>query len=318
MNYMELKRKMVGPHVTIVTPWKGRDQELDEAGLRSNVRWLIDQGIVEGTGVLITGGTNGQGFAMSPDERKSAAEIVLDEVKVKVPVLVGISDTSPRIAIELARFAQDHGAAGVMSTAPFYFPPNQREIMDYYRMLADAIGIGILAYDISEVTKKSIDTDSFEELCKIDNVVAIKVGAPMENYARNIVRWGDRLNFLTNALFCVGMGYFVGARGHVTGFGNFVPKLEIALYRAALAKNWEEVRAIEKRRFSLCECAFAFMDRHGAYAGVEMLNEATEMIGQLGGIGRPPLSPLDERDRRELRVALEVCGARPLTVKVHA
>jgi len=308
MNFTELKSRLIGPHVTVITPWKGPQQELDEPALRGNVRWLIGQGIVEGAGVLITGGTNGQGFAMSPEERRRVAEIILDEARGKVPVLVGNSDTSPRLAIELARFAQDHGAVGVMSTAPFYFPPTQGDILAYYRMLADAIGIGILAYDISEVTKKSIDTDSFEELCKIENVVAIKVGAPMENYTRNIARWGARLSFLTNALFCVGMGYFVGARGHVTGFGNFVPKLETALYSAAMDKNWGEVRAIEEKRFALCECAFAFMDRHGPYAGVEMLNEATEMVGQSGGTGRPPLKPLTQRDRQELRVAIAKCG----------
>lgn len=309
MNYTALKQRLIGPHVTLVTPWKGADQALDEAGLRSNARWVIEQGVVEGVGVLITGGSNGQAWAMTLDERKRAAEIVLDEARGKVPVLIGVNDTSPRASIELARFAERHGAAGVMATPPFYVPPTQREMLDFYRSLADAIDIGIQVYDISEIAKNTLEHDSYEELCQIEKVVSIKMGAPnVESMARHIARWGDRLAFTTNATFCIGVGYFLGATGFISGFGNFVPKMDIQLHQAATAGRWDEVRAIEKKRWALAECYHAFEERHGINAGMEMLYEATAMVGRVGGVGRPPLTPLTERDRTELKAALKLCG----------
>ena len=95
--------------------------------------------------------------------------------------------------------------------------------------------------------------------------------------------------------------------GHVD-FGNFVPKLDIQLYQAATAGRWDEVRAIEKKRWALAECYHAFEERHGINAGMEMLYEATAMVGRVGGIGRPPLTPLTDRDRTELKAALKLCG----------
>ena len=64
----------------MLTPY-GDDGAVHEGRTRRLVRHLLDQGV---SGLYLCGST-GEGFLLTPDERKLVAEIVIDEVRGGCP-----------------------------------------------------------------------------------------------------------------------------------------------------------------------------------------------------------------------------------------
>jgi dihydrodipicolinate synthase/N-acetylneuraminate lyase len=87
---------------------------LDEARLQAHVEWLLEAG-VHG---LLAVGTCGEFSALEIDDRERFAKRIV-QTAGNIPVYVGVMHTSTHTAIRLARHAQDIGASGVVSVAPY-------------------------------------------------------------------------------------------------------------------------------------------------------------------------------------------------------
>src|SRR5262245_4957708 len=101
----------------IITPLKDRDT-LDVAGLEKLVAHMLGGG-VHGIFAL---GTTGEAPSLSYRLRREMVERTCRLVSGKVPVLVGITDTSFVESVHLAQFAAEQGAKAVVLSAPYYFP----------------------------------------------------------------------------------------------------------------------------------------------------------------------------------------------------
>src|SRR6187401_480832 len=104
----------------IITPLKDRDT-LDVAGLENLVAHMLAGG-VHGIFAL---GTTGEAPSLSYRLRREMVERTCQLVAGKVPVLVGITDTSFVESVELARHSAAQGAKAVVLSAPYYFPVGQ-------------------------------------------------------------------------------------------------------------------------------------------------------------------------------------------------
>ena len=68
-----------------------KDDKIDEAALRSHVRYLIDEGHVHG---VIPNGSTGEFILMSEEEQRLVTKTVVDEVNGKIPVIIGTAAAS--------------------------------------------------------------------------------------------------------------------------------------------------------------------------------------------------------------------------------
>ena len=93
---------------------------LDENALRSVLRLYHDQGV---HGVLING-TTGEWFSQTEAERP--AEVAVEELGGKIPVVVGCTTFTPSQTIALGLHAREIGADGMLSTPPPYVAPTPR------------------------------------------------------------------------------------------------------------------------------------------------------------------------------------------------
>ena len=84
----------------MITPLRGRD-ELDVAGLERLIEHIVDGGV---NGLFILG-TTGEGPSLSYGVRRELIQRVCKQVKHRVPVLVGITDTSFVESVNVARSA---------------------------------------------------------------------------------------------------------------------------------------------------------------------------------------------------------------------
>jgi len=64
-------------------------------------------------------------------------------LKGRLPLLVGISDTSLTDSVRLSYSAAEYGADAVVSAAPYYFAAAQPELIDFYEALIPKIALPI-------------------------------------------------------------------------------------------------------------------------------------------------------------------------------
>src|SRR5947208_7744694 len=110
----------------LVTPLATPDT-LDPDGLERLVEHLIAGGVA---GLFILG-TTGEAPNLSYRLRRELIERTCRQAALRVPVLVGVTDTSLVEAVELARHAGASGAHGIVSASACYFPLTQAELFDY-------------------------------------------------------------------------------------------------------------------------------------------------------------------------------------------
>src|SRR5262245_61331944 len=123
MNASSLTKPLRGIIPPLLSPLADRDQ-LDVAGLER----LIEHVLVGGVHGLFVLGTTGEGPSLSYGLRHELLERVCRQVAGRVPVLVGITDTSLVESVRLGEHAQDAGAQAVVVSAPYYFPIGQAEL----------------------------------------------------------------------------------------------------------------------------------------------------------------------------------------------
>ena len=116
---------------------------LDESALRSVLRLYCDQGV---HGVLING-TTGEWFSQTEAERRRVAEIAVEELRGKIPVVVGCTTFTPSQTIALGLHAREIGADGVLSTPPPYAAPTPREVVAFFSAVSDSVDLPIMVYN---------------------------------------------------------------------------------------------------------------------------------------------------------------------------
>ena len=97
--------KFEGTYVAMVTPFD-KDRNIDEEGFRSNINFLIDQG-VDG---LVGAGTTGESATITHEEHQKIIEILVDEVDGRVETIAGTGSNATSEAISLTKFSADVGA----------------------------------------------------------------------------------------------------------------------------------------------------------------------------------------------------------------
>jgi 4-hydroxy-tetrahydrodipicolinate synthase len=145
----------------VVTPFTP-SYELDEAGLRRVIRFCI-----EGGARGLVGPANASEFStLSDDERKRWIEIVVSEAGGQVPVIAATTCGHYLPAVALSRFAQQVGAAGIMSMPPHVMHPDGAGCFDYYQHLAAALDIPLMVQNYIGPVGTPMAPDLLARMCR--------------------------------------------------------------------------------------------------------------------------------------------------------
>ena len=129
---------MRGVYPIIQTPFDEQDR-IDEESLRKLAEYNIE------------GGVHGFGIAFGSEipklteaERARVADVVIDQVRGRVPVVVNTGAPSNYAAVLFSRQAEDQGADGVMSLPPETTAAGKRA---YFKAISDAVGIPVFVQE---------------------------------------------------------------------------------------------------------------------------------------------------------------------------
>jgi len=286
---MDGELRLRGIITALVTPFSGSG-DLDGGALADIVQFQVRSG-VHGLFAL---GTTGMGPAMEPDERKRVAEVVIDSVDGRIPVIVQVGDSNPRVSLDLARHAESVGADAVASLNPFYYHPGPETIVEHYRRLAEATKLPLLAYNIPRNTGNNIDAQLLHQLSQIPHFIGIKDSSrdfsQLLDYLATVPKSFTVINGTDSYLFSA---YCAGVSAGVSATANAVPELFVRMYEAYLSNDLKSGQELQKK-------IHAVRDATSSPALAPLL-EALKFRGIKSGNVRPPLRPMSPKEVADLR-----------------
>ena len=209
---------------------------------------LVDRLVTGGVHGIFALGTTGEGPSLSMAMRQQVVSAVCDQVKGRVPVMVGITDTIFDGSVDVAEMAYAAGAVAVVLAPPYYLPMTQNELVDYTIRLADVVQLPIMLYNMPGCCKTWFEPATVRRLSDHANVIGLKDSSGDLDYFEKVVGlMSDRPEFC----FFLGPEELMvsairkGCHGGVNGGANMFPRLYVSMYEAAARGDWPEAERLQ-------------------------------------------------------------------------
>ena len=235
-------RGIIPPMVTPLKEW----DTLDQDGM---VR-LIDHILSGGVHGLFLLGTTGEAPSLSHRLRKEIIQRALDQIKERIPVLVGITDTSFDESINLAEYAAEKGASAVVLAPPYYFPAGQLELLEYLEHLVPRLPLPLFLYNMPTHTKLFFEPETVKAASEIPGVIGLKDSSANMVYFRQLQQIFKDLNdfrLFIGPEELLGETLVLGGHGGVCGGGNLIPELYVELYEKSIEGDFKKMGILHER-----------------------------------------------------------------------
>lgn len=228
----------------MVTPFAARDQ-LDIPGVERLIEHVIGGG-VHGLFIL---GTTGEGPSLDYAVRRDMIERTCRQVNRRVPVLVGVTDTSYAESLALATHAERCGADAVVIAPPYYFPAGQPELLEYFQSVLSAMPLPVMLYNMPSCTKINIELDTLRHLLDHPKLIGFKDSSGAMTYfhlATQLCAEYPGKTILIGPEEMLADATLLGAHGGISGGANVFPRLYVDLYQAASAGDLATTRRLHE------------------------------------------------------------------------
>lgn len=240
VNRMKADRiKGVIPPLPTLTDAEGN---LDKQAMGS----LLDRVINAGVHGVLALGTCGEFYALRRETRQETAEFVVNHVKGRVPVILGIGGTCIDDVLYFGQHAARCGADAVLVINPYYAPLSAESLFHFYQTVAENLALPIMIYNFPQLTGHSISADMVRRLAQqFPSIIGIKDTINNISHIRELMNQvkPHRPDFLIFA------GYdeylldtlILGGDGGFPASANFAPDVTVKLYEHFCAENYSTV-----------------------------------------------------------------------------
>ncbi len=260
---------------------------------------LVDAMVDAGVHAIAPLGSTGESAYLSFDEWKAVVDATVAAVAGRVPVVVGSSDLTTAGTVARAEYAQAAGATAVMVIPVSYWALNEREILQHYTSVSDAISIPIMAYNNPATSgidmSPTLLNQMFESIANV-RMVKESTGDIQRMLDLKELSSGE-LPFYNGSNPLVLKALLAGASGWCTAAPCLRPAPVVALYEAVAAGDTARATEIYEELLPL----LSFIVSKGLPTAVK---SGLDIVGEPAGVPRLPLLPLDAEDRTQLESIL--------------
>ncbi len=291
-----MKASIVGVIPPVITAFDARG-EFDEKAQREIISFLAPK--VNG---FYPVGTYGSGPLMSLAERKRVAEVVVDEVNKRVPVIVHVGAASTAETVELARHAESIGADAVGAIPPYYYRYTEDDLLGHFRAILEAVHIPVFAYNNPGLSNNPLTPGLLSKL-------AAEGLAGLKDSSFDLTQFYEFLNGIQHPGFAFIVGteaiaaaaVHAGAQGIISGLANVWPEI--------MGEFWRELKSNDGRKAGTLQLRVLKARSILKYASTLVVcYEVLKMRGVNAGFPRKPYSPVDEGTRKRIREAFANMG----------
>lgn len=282
--------KFEGIYTPAITPLRD-DGSIDKAAFAEVLEYLIDAKV---HGIII-GGSTGEYYAHTAQERFELAAHAKDVINGRLPLIVGTGAVRTEDSVEYAKAAKEIQADALLVGSPPYALPTERENAAHALAVDRAANLPIMLYNYPARMGVSMGDEFFAAIAGSKNFVAIKESSGDMGRVHKLARKYPHI-----ALSCgwddQALEFFAwGARSWVCAGSNFIPHEHVALYEACVVEgNFEKGRRIMSEMMPL-------MDFLEGGKFVQSIKHGCAVSGLRPGGVRAPLQGLDDAEKNELQ-----------------
>lgn len=283
-----------GIYTPIITPLKP-DGSFNHDAVAAQVEHLIDAG-VHG---IISGGSTGENYAQTVQERLTLAAFTHAQIKGRLPMVVGTGTMRTPDSIALATGAREMGADAILLATPPYAVPTERENALNALAIDRAANLPVMLYNYPGRMGVNMGEEFLDRVGRSRNICAIKESSGDINRVHLLARDYPHIQ-MSCGMDDQALEFFAwGARSWVCAGSNFLPREHVALYEACVvAGDFDKGRRIMSAMMPLMRV----LEQGGKF--VQCVKHGTTMAGIDAGDVLPPLKPLNKEDKRVLEQAV--------------
>ncbi len=242
---------IIPPMITPMTE-KG---DLDIEGLENLIEHLLAGGV---HGIFLLG-TNGEGPSLTYALRKELITKACKLINGRVPVLVGITDTSFEGSVDIANHSKDAGADAVVVAPPYYFPISQEEMVDYLEELIPALPLPVMMYNMPSCTKMHLSVETVRKAKEL-GAIGLKDSSGDAFYLYSLIeefKDSPEFSIIAGTELYLPETIIYGGHGAVAGGANFFPRLFVDLYDASVANDKEVIVTLRAQVLKLYDTIYS-------------------------------------------------------------
>ncbi len=240
------------------------------------------------------GGTTGEYYAMSIDERRRQLELAASSVDRRVQLVAGCTTGATRDAIGLAQHARRNGYDAIMLSPPPTSLPSQPQLAAHIRACALDGALPVILYNFPARSGVEFGFESLDRLADLPEVIAIKEASG--DFSRFLAlqrRYQDRISVICGT-DDQAFDYLIwGVRCWLAGTANVLPRQHV-----------EFVASMRRGDVGLGQRQFAAMLPFIQHVESGNYNAKVKAgmahLGAVAGTVRRPMSPLTPDEAAEL------------------
>lgn len=285
--------KITGIFPALITPFD-KNGKINPIAMEQ----VIETNIKKGVSGFYVGGSTGESYLLTVQERKQALEHVMQIVNGRVDVIANIGVFATASGIGLAEHAEALGVTAISSVPPFYFPFNMDEYVQYYNDISTSVSVPVIIYNIPAMSGITFKTSDIERFFENDKIIGMKhTSYDLFQLQRVIKKYPDK------ALFCGHDELFlsaaaVGAQAGIGSTFNFMAEKFVKIQKLVSENKWDEAGILQDEANAVIEA----LCKVGVFKGIKA---ALQMQGIDCGVCRRPFLPLDNSQLSYLQSVLE-------------
>lgn len=296
---MKFRMKMEGIYTPLVTPLHDSGG-FDLEGLADLVEHLVEKG-VHG---LISGGSTGENYAQTVEERLELAGFVQERLAGRLPLIVGTGAMRTEDSIALARGAREIGADALLLGTPPYSVPTEKENALNALAIDRAADLPIILYNYPGRMGVEMGETFLDTVGRSRNVIGIKESSGDINRVHLLARDYPHIQ-MSCGMDDQALEFFAwGARSWICAGSNFLPEEHVYLYETCVQRG---DFATGRRIMSAMMPLMRVLEQGGKF--IQCVKHGTAFAGLRTGPMRPPLRGLNKDEKRELEQVIRTLKA---------
>ena len=284
----------------VVTPLLN-NHEIDEDGLAKLIEHLISGG-VHGLFLL---GTTGEAPSLSYKLREQFVKKACELTAGRIPIMVGITDTSFEGSIEMASSYKEAGADAVVIAPPYYIPISQSEMIDYLEALVPQLPLPFLLYNMPGFTKLHMTEETVAKAKEL-GALGIKDSSGDMFYLYSLInkfKNSPDFSIITGTEIFIPETIMQKGHGAVPGGANMFPKLFVDLYNASVAGNQQQIAQLREVVMKIYNTIYSV----GPYTSKYIIGTkcALSVMGICSDYVAHPIKRFDEKNRKQIAKYLD-------------
>lgn len=291
------KRVFTGAATALITPMNE-----DGSVNFSRLSFLVDEQIKGGIDALVICGTTGEKSTLGYDEHIKVIETAAKANGGRVPLIAGTGSNDTVYSVGLCADAEKAGADAFLMVTPYYNKTSQRGLVAHYNYIADRVNKPIILYNVPSRTGVAIKPETYKELSKHPNIVAVKeANGDLSSVAKTRYLCGDDLDIYSGNDDQTVPIMSLGGIGVISVMSNLLPQVMHEICAEYLNGNTAKAAELQIKYTGLMNALFSDVNPIPVKA-------AMNLLGLNAGPCRLPLYPMEEKALENLKYKLQECG----------